>query len=91
MPDIKFLIPEIFLSVSIFSLLMIGVFIKNSFQIIYRLSILVIFLIILLILSGENETIKIFNESFVVDKFSTYLKVLILLSTFFVLSISKNI
>ncbi len=90
MSDIKFLIPEIFLSVSIFSLLMIGVFIKNSFQIIYRLSILVIFLIILLILSGENETIKIFNESFVVDKFSTYLKVLILLSTFFVLSISKK-
>ena len=87
---IKFLIPEIFLSVSIFSLLMIGVFIKNSFEIIYRLSIFVIFLILLIILSGDNESVKIFKESFVIDKFSLYSKVLILVSAFFVLLISKR-
>ena len=56
---IKFLIPEIFLSISIFSLLMIGVFIKNSFETVYRLSIFVIFLILLIILSGDNESEKI--------------------------------
>ena len=87
---IKFLIPEIFLSISIFSLLMIGVFIKNSFEIIYRLSIFVILLTLLIILSGDNESVKIFKESFVIDKFSLYSKVLILLSTFFVLLISKR-
>ena len=87
---IKFIIPEIFLSISIFSLLIIGVFIKNSFEIIYRLSIFVIFLIILIILSGDNEPAKIFSESFVIDKFSLYSKVLILLSAFFVLLISKK-
>ena len=69
---IKFLIPEIFLSISIFSLLMIGVFIKNSFEIIYRLSLFVIFLITLIILSGDNEATKIFNESFAIDRFSLY-------------------
>ena len=87
---IKFLIPEIFLSISIFSLLMIGVFIKNSFETVYRLSIFVIFLILLIILSGDNESAKIFSESFVVDKFSLYSKTLILISTFFVLLISKR-
>ena len=87
---IKFLIPEIFLSISIFSLLMIGVFIKNSFETVYRLSIFVIFLILLIILSGDNESAKIFSESFVVDKFSLYSKALILISTFFVLLISKR-
>ena len=87
---IKLLIPEIFLSISIFSLLMIGVFIKNSFETVYRLSIFVIFLILLIILSGDNESAKIFSESFVVDKFSLYSKTLILISTFFVLLISKR-
>ena len=87
---IKFLIPEIFLSISIFSLLMIGVFIKNSFEIIYRLSLFVIFLITLIILSGDNEPAKIFNESFTIDKFSLYSKILILISTFFVLLMSKK-
>ncbi len=88
--EIKFLIPEIFLSISIFTLLIIGVFIKNSFEIIYRLSIFVIFLLILIIFTGNNEYAKIFNNSFVVDKFSLYSKVLILTATFFVLLISKK-
>jgi len=87
---IKYLIPEIFLSISIFSLLMIGVFLKNSFETIYRLSLFVIFLITLIILSGDNETIKVFNESFAIDRFSLYSKILILISTFFVLLISKK-
>ena len=87
---LKFLIPEIFLSISIFFLLMLGVFLKNSFQIIYRLSIFVIFILFLIILSSENETLKIFNDSFVIDEFSLYSKILILISTFFVLLISKR-
>ncbi len=87
---LKFLIPEIFLSISVFSLLMIGVFLKNSFEIIYRLSIFVIFLILLIILSGDNVSTKIFSESFVIDKFSLYSKILILTSALFVLLISKS-
>ena len=66
---LKFLIPEIFLSISIFSLLMIGVFIKNSFEIIYRLSLVVIFAIILIILTGDNDNTKIFSESFTAYSF----------------------
>ena len=87
---IKYLIPEIFLSLSIFSLLMIGVFVKNSFNLIYKLSIFLIFLLILIVLNTDDETIKIFNESFVSDNFSLFAKLLILISSFFILIVSKK-
>ena len=87
---IKYLIPEVFLSLSIFSLLMIGVFVKNSFNLIYKLSIFLIFLLILIVLNTDDETIKIFNESFVSDNFSLFAKLLILISSFFILIISKK-
>ncbi len=90
MIGINFLIPEIILSASILSLIILGVFIKNSFEIIYRSSIFLLILIILLILTGDNETTKIFNNSFVIDKFSTYSKVLILFSSLFVMLITKR-
>ena len=87
---IKYLVPEVFLSLSIFSLLMIGVFVKNSFNLIYKLSIFLIFLLILIVLNTDNETIKIFKESFVSDNFSLFAKLLILISSFFILIISKQ-
>ena len=87
---IKYLVPEVFLSLSIFSLLMIGVFVKNSFNLIYKLSIFLIFLLILIVLNTDNETIKIFKESFVSDNFSLFAKLLILISSFFILIISKK-
>ena len=87
---IKYLVPEVFLSLSIFSLLMIGVFVKNSFNLIYKLSIFLIFLLILIVLNTDNETIKIFKESFVSDHFSLFAKLLILISSFFILIISKQ-
>ena len=87
---IQYLIPEVILSISIFSLLMIGVFIKNSFDIIYRLSIFVIFLLILIIISSDNESVKIFNKSFILDEFASFSKILILSSSFFVLIMSKK-
>ena len=87
---LKFLIPEIFLSLSTFTLLMVGVFLKKSFEIVYRLSILVIFLLLLILLTGDKENTKVFNESFLIDEFSLYSKFLILISTFFILLISKR-
>ena len=90
MIPIQYLIPEIILSLSIFSLLIIGVFIKNSFDFIYRLSIFLVFLLILVIISGDGESIKIFNESFILDELSSFAKLLILTSSFFVLIMSKK-
>tara|TARA_Y100001970_G_C14243451_1_gene866398 strand:+ start:2483 stop:3895 length:1413 start_codon:yes stop_codon:yes gene_type:complete len=90
MIEIKYLAPEIFLTISIFSLLCIGVFIKKSFNIIYRLSMIIIFSILLIILTGNLESIKIFKNSINVDNFSKFMKCLILISSFFILSMSKK-
>ncbi|MAV77115.1 MAG: NADH-quinone oxidoreductase subunit NuoN [Candidatus Marinimicrobia bacterium] len=90
MIEIKYIAPEIFLSISVFSLLTIGVFIKKSFNVVYRLSQLVIFLILLIILSSNFEVKKIFNDSIIIDNFSTFMKSLILISSFFILTISKK-
>ena len=78
MINIQFLLPEIFLSISTFALLIIGVFLKNSFELIYRLSIFVIFILILILITGETSIVKIFIDSFIYDKFSIYAAVGIL-------------
>ncbi len=84
------MIPEIFLSVSIFSILMIGVFIKKSFNLIFNLTSIIIITTIIIIISNPSNEEKIFLDSFIRDPFSNYFKVLILLSSFFVLNSSKN-
>ena len=88
--NLNILTPEIFLSLSIFSILMIGVFLKKSFNIIFNLSTLIIIVTIAIIISSPNSEEKIFLESFTRDAFSNYFKVLILLSSLFVLNSSKN-
>ena len=82
--------PEIFLSLSIFSILMVGVFIKKSFNLIFNLTSLIIIVTISIILTNPNNEEKIFLDSFIRDPFSNYFKILILLSTLFVLNSSKN-
>jgi len=69
---------------------MIGVFIKNSFNLIFNLSSLIILLTVAIILNGSNNLEKIFLESFSRDAFSNFFKILILISSLFVLNSSKN-
>ena len=88
--NLDILLPEIFLSLSIFSILILGVFIKKSFNIIFNLSSLILILTIAIILNNPNHEEKIFLDSFIRDAFSNYFKILILISTLFVLNSSKN-
>tara|TARA_B100000963_G_scaffold361228_1_gene395624 strand:+ start:2151 stop:3566 length:1416 start_codon:yes stop_codon:yes gene_type:complete len=88
--DLNVMFPELFLSLSIFSILMIGVFIKKSFNIVFNLASLIIITTIIIILSNPFNEVKIFLDSFTRDAFSNYFKVLILLSSLFVLNSSKN-
>ena len=78
--DLNIMLPEVFLSLSIFSILMIGVFIKNSFNLIFNLTSLIIVITISIILANPSNQEKIFLDSFIRDAFSNYFKVLILLS-----------
>ena len=88
--NLNIMFPEIFLSLSIFLILLIGVYIKNSFNLIFNVSSLIIIVTITIILTSPNTEEKIFLDSFTRDAFSNYFKILILLSTLFVLNSSKN-
>ena len=88
--NLDIIFPEIFLSVSIFAVLMLGVFIKNSFNIVFNLTSIIIILTLSIIFNSPNDKEKIFLDSFVRDPFSNYFKVLILLASLFVLNSSKK-
>ena len=88
--NLNIMMPEIFLSLSVFSILMIGVFIKNSFNLIFNLTSLIIIVTVSIILTRPSNEEKIFLDSFTRDAFSNYFKILILLSSLFVLNSSKN-
>ena len=87
--NLNILFPEIFLTISIFSALMIGVFIKNSFNLIFNLSSIIILVTIAIIFNNPNSSEKIFLDSFSRDAYSNFFKILILISSLFVLNSSK--
>jgi len=72
------------------SLLMLGVFIKKSFNLINLLTIISLIFAIALVLNQPDEVIKIFDKSYVIDKLSTLTKILTLLFSLFVLLLSKD-
>jgi NADH-quinone oxidoreductase subunit N len=88
--NLNILLPEIFLTLSIFSILMLGVFLKNSFNIVFNLSSIIIIITIAIIFNRPSIEEKIFLDSFARDSFSNFFKILILLSSLFVLNTSKN-
>ena len=69
---------------------MVGVFIKKSFNIVFNLTSLILILTIAIILNNSNSEEKIFLDSFIRDGFSNYFKILILISSLFILNSSKN-
>ena len=89
--DIYYVIPEIFLSLSLMFLLILGVFNKKGSIIVYNLSLLILIISIPLILNvPSDEEILIFNESYKVDYLSNFIKILIVISTLFVLLTSSQ-
>ena len=90
MQTIIYILPELFLSIVIMFLLMLGVFIKKSFKLVNLLTILSLLFAIVLVLNQPDEIVKIFNESYIIDHFSIFMKVLTLLFCLFILASSKE-
>ena len=88
--NINIMLPEIFLALSVFSILMVGVFTKKSFNLVFNLTSLILVVTILIVLTNPSSEEKIFLDSFIRDSFSNYFKILILLSSLFVLNSSKT-
>ena len=85
MDNINLIYPELFITISLLSLLMLGVFKKNSFLVVSKLSSIVLLLTIPLIYINDNTSEKLFNNNYLIDEFSSFLKILILGSSAFAL------
>tara|TARA_Y100001970_G_scaffold102870_1_gene129132 strand:- start:59 stop:1474 length:1416 start_codon:yes stop_codon:yes gene_type:complete len=91
MENIHLVYPEIFISLSIMLILMIGVFKTKSSKLVYSLSILVLFVSAGLIINSPiNQEIYLFNNSYKIDSLSHFMKIVTLISGIFVLSSSYN-
>ena len=89
--DIYYVIPEIFLSLSLMFLLILGVFKRNGSSIVYNLSIFILVITVPLILNvPSSEEFLIFNDSYKIDYLSNFIKILIVISTLFVLLTSSQ-
>ena len=89
MQTIIYIFPELFLSLSIMTILMVGVFIKKSFKLVNLLIITTLVFTTALVLNQQSETIKIFNDSYIIDSFSILMKTITLLFCILVL-LSSN-
>ena len=90
MNNINSLYPEVFLSLGIMSVLMIGVFTKNSYNLVNRLCLSILLITIAIIFNSLDYSEKVFLGSFSKDKFSDFIKILIIISSIFVLSTTQN-
>ena len=90
MQTIIYIFPELFLSLSIMIILMIGVFVKKSFKLVNLLTISTLIFTTALVLNQNNETITIFNDSYIIDSFSILMKTITLLFCILVLFSSKE-
>ena len=90
MQTIIYIFPELFLSLSIMTILMVGVFVKKSFKLVNLLTIATLIFTSALVLNQQNETIKIFNDSYIIDNFSMLMKTITLLFCILVLLSSKE-
>ena len=90
MQIIQHILPEIFLSISIMIILMLGVFIKKSYKLVNNLIILSLIFATLLIFQQQNELVKIFNDNYIIDNLSVFMKILTTVSCIFILIISKD-
>ena len=89
--DIYYVIPEIFISLSLMFLLLLGVFKKNGTSTVYSLSILILIISIPLILNvPSTDELLVFNKSYKIDYLSSFVKILIVISTLFVLLTSSQ-
>jgi len=90
MVNLIYILPELFLSISLLFLLMIGVFIKKSFKLVNFLTIIILIFSAAIVINQSGHVITIFNGSFIVDPFSNFMKILTLLACSFVLLSSKE-
>ena len=91
MNNLNFIFPEIFISLGIMFLLILGVFKKNSIKIIFSLSVIILIISLGLIVNIPiNKEIFLFNQSYKIDLLAKFMKIITLISGIFVLTTSYS-
>jgi len=90
MENLNLILPEIFLSLSIFLTLLIGVFFKDSYKLVTNITYLIIISLLLIIFNSFNDSGNLFSNSFITNSFTNFFKILILLGTLFVMLITQD-
>ena len=91
MTNLNLIFPEIFISLAIMFLLIVGVFKKNSSNLIYNLTVISSLIALALTFNYPIETeLTLFNESYKIDYLSTFMKILTLVSGIFVMLTSSK-
>jgi NADH-quinone oxidoreductase subunit N len=90
MENLNLILPEIFLSLSIFATLLIGVFFKNSYNLVTNITYIIIISLLLIIFNSFNTSGNLFSNSFISNSFISFFKILILLGTLFVMFITQD-
>ena len=91
MNNLNFIFPEVFISLSIMFLLILGVFKKNSSNLIHNLSMIFLLITGILILDNSfDQKIKLFKGGYIIDYLSSFMKILTILGGVLVLLISTK-
>ena len=90
MENLNLILPEIFLSLSIFASLLIGVFFKNSYNLVTNITYIIIISLLLIIFNSFDYSGNLFSNSFVSNSLTNFFKILILLGTLFVMLITQD-
>ena len=91
MDNLNFILPEVFISLSIMFLLLLGVYKKNSSNIVHNLAVGSLLITGILIFNNPlDQNISLFNDGYIVDNLSSFMKILTILAGALVLSISTR-
>jgi NADH-quinone oxidoreductase subunit N len=85
MDNLNLIYPELFIGISLMVLLIVGVFKKNSFNLISKFTALSLLVAIPMVYINDNVSIKLFSNNYIIDELSSFLKILILASSAFAL------
>ncbi len=89
--NLNLVLPEIFLSLMVMFNLIFGVYKKNSSNLVFNISLIILLVTIVLIfnLIPLNETL-LFGNSYKIDILSSFMKILMLLFAFFIMLSSSK-
>ncbi len=86
MENLNFIYPEIFISLGVMFLLILGVFKNNSSKLVFSLSIFILFIILgFLINFPTNREFYLFDNSYLIDRLSIFMKLVTVIVGIFVL------